>query len=132
MGWIIKLKLERMKADFFADTNFLIYIHEGNKTVEPFLPFNFAILFISEVELLGYKGITEKDEEKLRSLIQDCLVMEWNFKIKEQTIQLRKNHTIRLPDAIIAASALTLGIPLVTADKAFSKITALDLILIEV
>lgn len=79
-----------MKVDFFADTNFLIYVHEGNKTIEPFLPFNFAVSFVSEVELLGYKGITEEEEEKLKSLIQDCLIMEWNAIIKEQTIQLRK------------------------------------------
>ena len=72
-----------MKADFFADTNFLIYLHEGNKIVEPFLPFNFAISFVSEVELLGFKGITKKDEEKLKSLIQDCLLIEWNPEIKE-------------------------------------------------
>jgi hypothetical protein len=38
-----------MKVDFFADTNFLIYVHEGNKITEPFLPFNFAISFVSEV-----------------------------------------------------------------------------------
>lgn len=111
MGWIIKLKLERMKADFFADTNFLIYIHEGNKTVEPFLQFNFAISFVSEVELLGFKGITTSEEAKLKSLINDCFVIEWNSKIKEQTIQLQKNHIIRITDAIIADSALTLGIP---------------------
>ncbi len=81
--------------------------------------------------MLGYKGITEEEEEKLKSLIQDCLVMEWNTKIKEQTIQLRKNYTIKLLDAIIAASALILGVPLVTGDQAFSKIEDLDLILIE-
>ena len=42
-----------MKIDFIADTNFLIYIHEGNDIVEPFLDYSFGISFISEVELLG-------------------------------------------------------------------------------
>jgi len=46
-----------MKIDFIADTNFLIYVHEGNKIIEPFLDYNFGISFISEVELLGFKGI---------------------------------------------------------------------------
>jgi predicted nucleic acid-binding protein len=52
-------------------------------------------------------------------------------KIKEQTIQLKKEYNIKLPDAIIAATSIIYKIPLVTADKSFSKIEALDLILIE-
>ena len=43
-----------MKIDFIADTNFLIYVHEGNSIVESFLSFNFGITFISEIELLGF------------------------------------------------------------------------------
>lgn len=121
-----------MKVDFFADTNFLIYVHEGNKITEPFLQFDFAISFVTEVELLGFKGISNEEEFKLKSLINDCFVTEWNSKIKEQTIELRKRYTVRLPDAIIAASSLVLGVPLVTADKAFSKLEELDLILLDV
>lgn len=29
-----------MKIDFIADTNFLIYVHEGNKISEPFLDYD--------------------------------------------------------------------------------------------
>lgn len=120
-----------MKIDFIADTNFLIYIHEGNKIIEPFLEYNFGISFISEVELLGFNGITKSDETKLKQLINDCFGIEWNAKIKQQTIELRKKYSIKLPDAIIASTSLVYGIPLVTADKGFSKIEELDLILIE-
>jgi len=65
-----------MKIDFIADTNFLIYIHEGNKIVEPFLEYNFGISFISEVELLGFSRITKSEEIKLKSLISDCFIVE--------------------------------------------------------
>jgi len=57
--------------------------------------------------------------------------LEWNAKIKEQTIRLKRKYNIKLPDAIIASTSLVYGIPLVTADKGFSKIEELDLILIE-
>ena len=120
-----------MKIDFIADTNFLIYVLEGNKIIEPFLDYNFGISFISEVELLGFKGIQSTDELKLKQLINDCFGIEWNSEIKQMTIELRKKYTIKLPDAIIAATSLVYGIPLVTADKAFSKINELDLILID-
>lgn len=120
-----------MKFDFIADTNFLIYVHEGNKIIEPFLEYNFGVSFITEVELLGFKGITKSEETKIKNLIADCFLIEWNNKIKTQTIELRRKYTLKLPDAIIASSALLEGVPLVTADKAFSKILELDLILIE-
>ncbi|MDE1193411.1 MAG: PIN domain-containing protein [Arachidicoccus sp.] len=92
-----------MKIDFVADTNFLIYVHEGNKIALPFLEYIFRISFISEVELF-----------------------------KEQTINLRRKYNIKLPDVIIASTSLVYGIPLVTADKNFAKITELDMMLIEV
>jgi predicted nucleic acid-binding protein len=120
-----------MKIDLLADTNFLIYIHEGNKISEPFLDYDFGISFISEVELLGFQKLSKSDETKLRLLLNDCFQIEWNVKIKEQTIILKRNYPIKLPDAIIAATALIYNIPLVTADKGFSRIKELDLVLIE-
>jgi predicted nucleic acid-binding protein len=120
-----------MKIDFIADTNFLIYLHEGNENIIPFLNYNYGISFISEVELLGLKGISKLEDTKLRQLINDSFNIECNTKIKEQTIELRKKYSIKIPDAIIASTSLIYGIPLVTADKGFSKIEELDLILIE-
>lgn len=120
-----------MKIDFIADTNFLIYIHEGNEIVESFLHYNFGISVISEIELLGFKGISENEEKKLRELVSDCFYIDWNSKLKEKAIELRKKYTIKLPDAIIAATSIVYGIPLVSADKYFSKIEELDLILLE-
>lgn len=120
-----------MKIDFIADTNFLLYVHEGNANVIPFLNYNFGISFISEVELLGFKGTSTVEEFKLKELIADCYNIDWNQKIKEHTINLRKTYNIKLPDAIIAASSITYGIPLVTADKGFNRIKELDLILID-
>ncbi len=120
-----------MKIDFIADTNFLIYLHEGNEIVKPFLNYNFGISFISEVELLGFKNITKKEEIELKSLISDCFSIDWNTKIKEKTIELRRKYNLKLPDSIIAATSIVYSFPLVTADKQFSKIEELDLIVIE-
>ncbi len=120
-----------MKIDFVADTNFLIYVHEGNNNIIPFLNYNFGISFISEVELLGFKGISKIEEAKLKQLINDSFVLDWNQKIKEQTIELRKKYIIKLPDAIVASTSIIYKLPLLTADKGYSKIEELDLILIE-
>ena len=57
-----------MKIDCIADTNFLIYVHEGHPIVQHFLHFNFGLSFISEVELLGFKNIKKEEEQLLISL----------------------------------------------------------------
>jgi predicted nucleic acid-binding protein len=119
-----------MRADFLADTNLLIYIHEGNPSVSPFLSYEFAISFISEIELLGFNNLSVQDEKKLIALIDDCWCIEWNAEIKAQTINLRKKYKIKLPDAIIAATAITYELPLVSADQGFSQIEELDFILL--
>ncbi|MCH5600387.1 PIN domain-containing protein [Niabella ginsengisoli] len=80
---------------------------------------------------MGFSGITTSQETKLRLLLDDCFEIDWNKKIKEQTIQLKRKYNIKLPDSIIASTSLVYGIPLVTADKGFSKISELDLILIK-
>lgn len=121
-----------MKIDFIADTNFLVYIHEGNEIVQSFLDYNFGISFISEIELLGFKGISENEENKLKLLISDCFYIDWNSKLKDKNIELRKKYNIKLPDAIIASTSIIYGLPLVSADIGFSKIEELDLILIEI
>ena len=119
-----------MKIDFIADTNFLIYFHEGNVKVESFAKYSFGISIISEIELLSFQQITSYEEVQLKSLLNNCLHIDLNYKIKEQTIQLKKQNQIKLPDAIIAATAIVNKVPLVTADKGFSKIPGLNLILI--
>jgi len=120
-----------MRIDFIADTNFLIYVHEGNELVTSFLDYNFGVSFITEIELLGFPNLSEAEEGKLRLLIGDCFNIEMNSTIKAKTIELRRIYTIKLPDAIIAATAMIYQVPLVTADKNFSRINHLDLIIIE-
>lgn len=121
-----------MKIDFVADTNFLIYFHEGVPFIEPFIEYQFGASFISEIELLGYQGISKAEEVQLKKLLKDCFVIDWSEKIKNQTIKLKRKYNMKLPDAIVAATCLAHKLPLVTADKGFSKIKELDLFLIEI
>ncbi len=120
-----------MKIDFLADTNFLIYLQEGKEFVEPFLIYDFAVSFISEIELLGFKNLTKQDEIALKKLLNDSFIINFNEDIKQQTIRLKQKYSIKLPDAIIASTAIFYKIPLITSDKGFGKITEIELILLE-
>lgn len=120
-----------MDVDLIADTNFFIYTVEGNKVSKPFLKFDMGYSFISEVELLGHWQHFSNKEADIKQLLQDCQEMPWNKMVKKITIKIRRTYGFNIPDAIIAATALVYNRPLVTADRNFSKVESLEVILLE-
>ena len=116
--------------NFVADTNALIYLLNGNPCMAPYLDKSLIYSVISEMELLSYSGITESEENSIKSLLEDCEEIPLSTEIKEKTIELRKKYRTKLPDAIVAASAIVKGLPLITADKGFGQIEELNLELI--
>ena len=88
-----------------------------------------CISVITEIELLCWKTATEKDLEVLQSFISDALVIELERPVKLKTAEIRKQHRIKLPDAIIAATAIVFGLTLITRNiKDFEKIPELTII----
>ena len=65
----------------------------------------------------------------IKELISECQVIGINQKIKNQTIEYRNRHCLKLPDAIIAASADYFNVPLMTADTSFDKMDDLNIII---
>ena len=116
--------------DFVADTNALIYLLNGNSCMLPFLNKNLAFSVISEMELLSFSGITEAEENNIKALLNDCEEISFLKDVKEKAIELRKKYKTKLPDAIVAASAIVNNLPLITADKCFNQIQELNLQLI--
>lgn len=90
---------------------------------------NPAISFISEMELLCWKTATENDLKVLNGFITNCFVIELEQAIKLKTVEIRKAYNIKLPDAIIAATAIIHGLILVTRnEKDFVQIKGLNII----
>ena len=106
-----------MKIDFLADTNFLTFLLEGNSIVEPFIEYSFGVSFVSEIELLGHKGLKKTEENRLKALLSECFLIKWSQRIKEENIWLKRKYSFKLPDAIIASTCLNYNLPLATADK---------------
>ena len=117
--------------DFVADTNALIYLLDGNQCMKPYLQKKLALSVISEMEMLSFSGITEVDERRIKAMLADCSILPLNESVKNEAVFLRKKYKIKLPDAIVAATAIKSSIPLITADKGFRQIGELDLVLIE-
>ena len=117
--------------DFLADTNAILYVMKKNPCMKQFLKFSFGISIITEMELLSFRSITNDEENLTRKLIAKCKNFALSNNIKECAIILRRSYGTKLPDAIVAATAIEFGAPLITADKGFCKISELDLRLIE-
>ncbi|MEO8885255.1 MAG: type II toxin-antitoxin system VapC family toxin [Mucilaginibacter sp.] len=115
--------------EILVDTNIILYLLNGSDTIESFLQGKDIYLsFITELELIGFKNISDQEEYQINRLLRDCSVIPVNNRIKEKYIAIRKAYHLKLADAIIAATALTLDFPLITADKQFKTIKDLKLI----
>jgi predicted nucleic acid-binding protein len=67
--------------------------------------------------------------EVLHSFINDALVIELERPIKLKTAKIRKSSRMKLPDAIIATTALVYSLTLVTRNVAdFKNIDGLKLV----
>jgi len=118
--------------DFIIDTNIAIYVLEGNPLLEPFMTYSVGISVVSEMELLGRKDILEHETIAIKNLLSDCEMLRFSSNIKELTIALKQQFSIKLPDAIIAATAKYYNIPLLTADKDFKKLEGVvDVIILD-
>ena len=69
--------------------------------------------------------------DTIQSLLDACVKVAHFEDINKLTISLKQQHKIKLPDALIAATAIFHSLPLLTFDKGFSQIKSMDLILLE-
>ncbi len=116
----------------FLDTNIVLYLLSGDQTVADFLNDKTVFLsFVTELELLGFKGISAEEQLKVENLLADSTIIDINSVIKKIVVELRKSYKIKLPDAIIAATSHYLNIPFMTSDKDLSKLTELNILLYE-
>ncbi len=117
-------------SNLLLDTNVVLYLLNGDTVLESYLQDkNFYLSFINELELLGYKDITSEEENVVRYFLDESALIDINNGIKEITKQIRRNYRLKLPDAIVAATAIFLGIPLISADNHFKQVKELTFIL---
>jgi len=124
-----------MGIKYLWDTNTVIYYLQNQFSPGPqqfmdelLKEFRPAISSISEIELLCWKTPTEKDKETLVSFINDSIVFELEQNIKLKTAEIRKSTRLKLPDAIIAGTALVHDLTLLTRNISdFKKIEMLRL-----
>jgi len=82
------------------------------------------ISFITQIELLAWKNQQESSLLVYKQFIKGSKILYINEIIINQAIEIRKKTNVKLPDAIIAATALCYNFTLISDnDKDFTKIT---------
>ncbi len=110
-----------MGLNYLWDTNIVIYYLQQKFTrqseifIDSLLLQNKPLLsVISEIELLSWKSTSKHDYDVLLNFIIDSIIFDLDNAVKTKTVQLRRQNKIKIPDAIIAATALVNDFTLIT------------------
>jgi predicted nucleic acid-binding protein len=110
-------------SSYVLDTNIISFFLNGDANLLSYFNYtNIHISFITELELKSISSLSKNDITSLEAFLQTCIITDINTPIKNAAIAFRKNFKLKLPDAIVAATASYLGYELVTADKVFNKL----------
>lgn len=106
------------------DTNAILYFL-GGKLAEPLPPGEYVISVITEMELLSYPLLDASAQAAISDFLSQIAIIGLDNEVKDIAIRLRREQQLKLPDAIVAATAFSLGAPLVTNDVRLHRIPGL-------
>lgn len=103
-----------MSGRYLLDTNALIYAI--NRKLR--LPrADYAISVITRMELLSWPELSEDEESQLKSALSAIKVLQLTPSIEDAAVKIRRATSLKLPDSIIAATAIDGGYVLITDDE---------------
>ena len=118
-----------MNGKYVLDTNIIIYHFRG---LSPWTDFinglspadacNTWISVITKMELLAWDEPTPEAEWQVRVFLNRLNIAPLSLAIETEAISLRRKTRLKLPDAIIAATAVITEAVLVTNDKAMGAL----------
>ena len=116
-----------MNGNIFLDTNAIIQLLKGHSEIYKIIKNAkfVACSVISELEYFSFSGISENDISlfnEFLSRIKVIDVLHNDYELKNFITSIRKTKKVKLPDAIILASAKLNNCQLVTADKELLKL----------
>jgi predicted nucleic acid-binding protein len=123
-----------MGMNMLVDSNVIIdYVsnripEKSAKQLDIYFNSNFSVSIISKIEVLGF-NTQEFELEQLESFIQLSSIVYIDEAVADKTIEIRRMKRIKLPDAIIAATALVQNCILLSHNTTdFNKIEGLQVL----
>ena len=108
---------------FLLDSNVAIGYLDGRESVRNLVdahravPTNSAVSQITRIEMLSYWALSAAEESKITRLLSSMAVILLDEVIEREAIAFRRRTRMKLPDAIIAATARVHGLQLLTLDE---------------
>lgn len=112
---------------YLLDTCFIIELYNNHAGVLDTIRqrrielFACAISPINRMEVLGFGNLSEHDSQNLKRLLDHMSALPINQQTENTVIALRKRHKIKLPDAIVLATALNYQLELLSLDQGLMK-----------
>ena len=117
------------------DTNILIYhlagvlTDQAEATLAGALESGSSISIITRIELLGWRNHSPDSLKAAEALLNSVSEIPLHEEIIRLCISLRQNYSIKLPDAIIAATARYANFPLMTRNVTdFERVPELKMV----
>lgn len=110
-------------SDYLLDTNAVIYFFNGEEKISKLInetKGKINISFITKIELLCFEA-DDAVVKEIAEFVKEIEVVLINDEIITKTIDYRKNLKLKIPDAIIAATANVRELILVTADRSLAQ-----------
>lgn len=118
---------------FLLGTNAIVALLQGNSQLIQLLQTAnwIGISVISQIEFLAFPGLAQLDRQLFQRFLERVEVVGLlanDAALIEKVIEIRQQHRLKLPDAVIAAVAIQYSATLVTADQEFAKVAGLAVI----
>jgi len=109
-----------MSGKLLLDTNAILGIFKGQPSIAALLEATekkVCVSVITRMELLSFHGVTPEQEKQIRDFLDAVSVIPLDADVENTAIQLRRATRRKMPDAIVAASAIVSNAVLVTYDR---------------
>ena len=114
----------RVGVTGLLDTNVVLYLLGGRLAV-PLPSGAYGVSVITEMELLSWPSLTAKEETRVNAFLSSVTICDLSPAIRMRAVRLRRGERLRLPDAIVCATALEIGVELWTNDARLGNISGL-------
>lgn len=114
--------------DVILDSNIIIYLSQKKLSINEVFEDNkrYNISLITYMEILSYNFPSKEEENFIRKLLSLFRIIDINMTIAKEVIKLKKKRKIKLPDAIIVATAIVENAILYTNDKQLHSVEGLE------
>ena len=121
--------------EYLIDTNVVIDFFIGRLPtkatdwLEELFEGEFYFSIINKIELLGFSSTDPNETQMLEDLIGMATLLPLSDDVAKETIAMRKQHKIKLPEAVVGATAISYDLTLVTRNlKDFSKVSKIKVL----